>query len=98
MFINAITPMEFGETTSQQTINTNSTGLPFASLLTDAIAETNRLQQITEEDSQNILMGNIDNLAQVQINSLKAESMVQTTVQLVSRVVNCYKEIMQMQV
>lgn len=98
MFINSITPMQFGENEQTQNITTNTAQIPFASMLSDAFTEMNRLQEITEIDSQNLMLGNVDNLAQVQINSMKAESMIQTTVQLTTRVVNAYKEIMQMQV
>lgn len=99
MFITPIMPMEFGDnnTITQSEVSSVSQ-IPFANLLSQAIEETNKLSEIAEIDSQNLLLGNVDNLAQVQINSMKAESMIQTTVQLTTRVVNAYKEIMQMQI
>ena len=76
-----------------------STGnIPFENILKDAINGTKELTAITEQDNANMLLGDVDNLAQIQINSLKAKTMLQTTVQLTSRVVNAYKEIMQMQI
>ena len=45
-----------------------------------------------------LVNGDADDLAQIQINSMKTSTLLQTTVQLTSRMVNTYKEIMQMQV
>ncbi len=70
----------------------------FKDILTDAIEQTELLQQQADADSLALSLGDVDNLATVQINSLKAQSMLQTTVQLTTRTVNAYKEIMQMQV
>lgn len=98
MFITSITPMQFGEDSNSTSQVSTFADVPFANMLSDAIAETNKLAEITEIDNQNLMLGNVDNLAQVQINSMKYESMVQTTVQLTTRVVNAYKEIMQMQI
>ena len=56
------------------------------------------LQAQSAEDSRKLALGEIDNIAQVQINALKTSTMLQTTVQLTSRAVGAYKEIMQMQV
>lgn len=98
MFITPITPIQFGETNTMQPETSSGVQVPFASMLSDAIAETNSLMEVSAADSQSLLLGDVDNLAQVQINSMKAESMIQTTVQLTTRVVNAYKEIMQMSV
>lgn len=98
MFINSIVPMEFGGTNTNSQTTTSGVELPFASLLTQAMDETKRLQEVTENDTQDLMLGNLDNIAQMQVNSMKAEAMLQTTVQLTTRVVNAYKEVMQMQV
>lgn len=70
----------------------------FGSILQNAINDLETLQAKTAEDSRKLALGQIDDLAQVQINTLKASTMLQTTVQLTGRAVNAYKEIMQMQI
>jgi len=71
--------------------------LPFQDILNDSLKELSAAEEAAAEDSANLALGNADDLAQIQINSLKAEAALQTTVQLTSRVINAYKEIMQMQ-
>lgn len=90
----SINKIDFKENKDQQTKGE----LPFQNILSDAIAQTTQAYKVTEADNQALIMGDVDNLAQVQINSLKAQAMLQTTVQLTSRVVNAYKEIMQTQI
>ena len=92
-----IKPIEFGFHQDEK-VNTSTGNIPFQSILTEAINQTNQATAVTQQDGVDLLLGNVDNLAQVQINSLKASTMLQTTVQLTSRVVNAYKEIMQMQI
>ncbi|MEA4894348.1 MAG: flagellar hook-basal body complex protein FliE [Oscillospiraceae bacterium] len=70
----------------------------FLNILKDAVNDYASLQQTTDSDNASLALGDVDNLAQLQINSLKAEAALQTTVQLTSRAVNAYKEIMQMSV
>ncbi len=96
---NFIVPMEIESKISQQNvINAQSpSDIPFQNLLTDLINETTNAMEVSEIDSYNLAMGEVDNLAQVQINSLKASTMLQTTVQVTTRAVNAYKEIMSMQ-
>jgi len=71
--------------------------ISFSNILGDAVKEYSSLQQSSDKDSAAIALGNTDNLAQIQIDSMKAETALQTTVQLTSRVVSAYKEIMQLQ-
>ena len=96
-FITPIETIGFG-IKNQKITNDVDKNMPFQNVLSQAISETNRLSEISEQDSNDLLFGDVDNLAQIQINSLKAKTMLQTTVQLTSRAVNAYKEIMQMQV
>lgn len=70
----------------------------FDSLLDSAMKNISEVEAQSEADSVNLALGDMNDLAQLQINTLKAESMVQTAVQLTSRVVSAYKEIMQMNV
>ncbi len=100
-FINPsfITPLEFESKLNTQAVAPSTTGsqLPFQNVLSDLIGETQSAMEVSQADSYNLAIGEVDNLAQVQINSLKASTMLQTTVQITTRAVNAYKEIMSMQ-
>lgn len=72
--------------------------MPFADVLREAVSTYEGAKIETDADSLALSLGDINNLAQVQINSMKAQAALSTTVQLTSRAVTAYKEIMQMQV
>ncbi len=72
--------------------------LPFADVLQNAVQTLQEQQQKSDEDAYNLAIGNTDNLAGLMIQSAKLETALTMTVQLTSRAVNAYKEIMQMQV
>ena len=99
-FITAIQQIKPSAFTDEKSSSTGSTkdAIPFANMLTDAIKDYETSQKTADEESNQLALGNSDNLAQVQIDSLKAQTALQTTVQLTSRMVTAYKEIMQMQV
>lgn len=100
MFIVPIQPMR-GLESLQEARETHSEAVSngsFKEIFSNALADYREVQQTAEGDSYQLALGNVDNLAQIQINSMKAESMLQTAVQLTTRMVNAYKEIMQMQI
>jgi len=70
----------------------------FQNVLYDAIAAIEQSQAVSRIDAYNLAFGNVDDLSPIMINTLKAESMLQTTVQVTSRVIAAYKEIMGLQV
>lgn len=72
--------------------------LPFANYLRDAVSNLQETERVSDRDAYNLAMGNTDDLSQVMINSAKYATALEYTVQLSSRVVSAYKEIMQMQV
>lgn len=82
----------------QTTDDEKLASVPFASVLQNAVNEYSTLQETSNQEIQQLALGNADNLAQITIDSLKAKAALQTTVQLTSRIVGAYKEIMQMQV
>ncbi len=100
MFIVPITPMEkmdFSSTekvTAVKDVKENA----FSSILDSAIENFKEADKLSDIDGAGLSLGNADDLAQIQINMLKAETMLQTTVQITSRAVNAYKEIMSIQV
>ena len=70
----------------------------FADALRAAVDTLEESQQAARADGVRLAMGDVDDLAQLQINTMKADSMLQTAVQRTTRAVNAYKEIMQMQI
>lgn len=73
-------------------------GIPFKNMLSEAIENMQQLQEVSAKDAYELAMGRSDDLHNVMINSLAATTAVEMTVQLTSRAVGAYKEIMQMQV
>ena len=100
MFIVPITPMEKMDFSSTEKVTTakEATEGGFSSILDSAIENFKEADKLSDIDGAGLSLGNADDLAQIQINMLKAETMLQTTVQITSRAVNAYKEIMQIQV
>lgn len=96
-FIVPIKPMERMEFTSGKPTE-RPEGSSFESILEQARESLAQTTETADADSWRLAFGDVDDLAQLQINSMKAESMIQTTVQLTTRAVNAYKEIMQMQI
>ncbi len=100
MFIVPITPMEKMDfsTTEKVTTAKDVKENAFSSILDSAIENFKEADKLSDIDNAGLSLGNADDLAQIQINMLKAETMLQTTVQITSRAVNAYKEIMSIQV
>ena len=97
--IEPIKPISFDKTAPVSTkAESGSSAVPFADILKDAVSNYADIQQTTSAEGQSLALGQVDNLAQVQIDSMKAQAALSTTVQLTSRAVTAYKEIMQMQV
>ena len=73
-------------------------GASFEDFLKQAISEAEQANQNAQLSGLGMAVGNLDNITQAQIDTLKAETAVQLAVQVTTRAVNAYKEIMQMQV
>lgn len=74
----------------------NSEQGSFGSMLSNAIGEVDNLYQVTEQDTQALLSGDVDNLALVMSNMTKAETGLNLVVQVRNRVVDAYNELMRM--
>lgn len=72
--------------------------LPFVNYLQDAVSNLQQAEKVSKTDAYNLAMGNTDDLSGIMINSAKYATALEYTVQLSSRIVSAYKEIMQMQV
>lgn len=73
-------------------------GLPFADILQESIETMQETQRISNQDAYDLAMGNTDDIASVMIHSAQATAALEMTVQLASRAVSTYKEILQMQI
>lgn len=73
-------------------------GQSFASIMQEAIDTLAQTQAQAQVDSYNLAMGDIGSLHNLMINSTLEATAVETAVQLTSRAVSAYKEIMQMQI
>lgn len=76
----------------------SAAGSSFGDILQQAMQNYEQMQTASEKDGNALTLGSADDLSQVQINTLKAQSALETAVQLTSHAVSAYKEIMQMSV
>lgn len=85
-------------------LNANSTVTPseaqsnFADALSGAIEGLNNIQLESDQKTQALANGQIDNLHDVMITAQKASVTLETTVQIQKKVIDAYNEIMRMQV
>lgn len=70
----------------------------FASIMQEAMDTLKTTQEQAAADSYDLAMGDISSLHTMMINSAMEATAVETVVQLTSRAVSAYKEIMQMQI
>jgi len=96
--ITRMTPLSSSEEARGGGLREAAGSLPFADVLKNAVQTLQEQQQKSDEDAYDLAIGNTDNLAGLMIQSAKLETALTMTVQLTSRAVNAYKEIMQMQV
>ncbi len=72
--------------------------IPFSDVLQDAVKTMQETQEVSKQDAYDLAMGRSDDLHSVMIHSTQASTALKLTVELTSRVVNAYKEIMQVQI
>lgn len=70
----------------------------FQDLLTNAIKEADDAYVTASEGTQALLTGDADNLAQIMVDSTKAELSLNLVIQVRNKIVDAYTEIMGMQV
>lgn len=78
--------------------NTAGTEVPFKDIFTQALSSIEETSAAKEADSYNLAIGEIDNIADVMINSQKAEVALQMAVQLRNKILDAYSEVMRMNV
>ncbi|MPM72732.1 Flagellar hook-basal body complex protein FliE [bioreactor metagenome] len=84
--------------TQSSGIAKGSGGVPFADVMKSAVENLTQAQQVAAQDSYDLAMGDVSNLHSMMIHAAQETTAVETVVQLTSRAVSSYKEIMQMQV
>ena len=100
MFIVPISPMEpigsLRESTQVQT--QKQAGIPFGDILQESMQNLQETQKVAQQDAYDLAMGTADDLAAISINSAKATAALELTVEVASRAINAYKEILQIQI
>lgn len=70
----------------------------FSNILKETIADVNESQIISDQKTEAMALGEIDDLHDVMISAQKASISLETTVQVQKKVIDAYNEIMRMQV
>lgn len=69
----------------------------FSNVLNQAIENVKESQQAADQSAQSLLMGQSDDLHNVMIQAEQAALALELTVQVTSKAINAYNEIMRMQ-
>ena len=87
----------FGNTAAPETKETGETGT-FLDAMAGLWNQAAEAQAAKSEDMLNLMLGNTDNLEQLQINLTKAEISTELLVNVKNAVVDAYNEIMRMSI
>ena len=72
--------------------------IPFSDVFRDVYENLAEQQEISDRDALDLSLGNSDDLHNIMINSEAAAIALELTVQLTSKALNAYNEIMRMQI
>ena len=75
-----------------------ASGTSFQDMLSNAIESADQLNTVSQTNSEALLAGEVDDIAQVMIDGQKAELALNMVVQVRNKVVDAYNEVMNMQV
>jgi flagellar hook-basal body complex protein FliE len=86
-----------------QSMKTNSSGnsetnVTFGELLSNALGDVNKLQLDANQASINLATGKVQDISEAVIATEKASMALQLTMQVRTKVIDAYQEIMRMQV
>jgi len=76
----------------------SSVSMPFSDYLQQALSNTNTLLVEADSIADDFAAGKIDNIHQVTIAAEKADTALQFTLQIRSKIMDAYSEIMRMQI
>ncbi len=91
-------PAKLVTTQPLQAKNTNSDGVTFGQLLSNALGDVNKLQLDANQSSADLAAGKLQDVSEAVIATEKASIALQLTMQVRSKVIDAYQEIMRMQV
>lgn len=74
-----------------------SSDISFSKVLEDSLKETNRLQLEASRMDRLFAAGAVDNIADVTIAATKADIALSYSVEIISKVLNAYNELMRLQ-
>ncbi len=78
--------------------NADNTKIPFSEYLNEALNNTNQLLLDADKIADDFAAGRTDNIHQVQIAAEKADIALQFTMQIRTKILDAYNEIMRMQI
>lgn len=70
----------------------------FKGMFSDAVSNLEELNSIKNQDSVALMLGNLDDIGAMQVNSEKAEVALQMLVQMRNKVLDGYQEIMRINI
>jgi len=94
--INGISPSV--QSTSTITQTSGQAQSDFANILKQSIENMNNVEALSDQKTEALVNGNIEDLHDVMIAAQKASITVEATVQVQKKVIDAYNEIMRMQV
>lgn len=96
--ISSLTPLASIDKSGAAQQQGKASGLPFADVLSGAMQNLQQTQEVSQQDSYDLALGNVDDLHTMQINSIKASAAVELTAGVTSRVLTAYNQIISMQI
>lgn len=96
MQINPLNLIQFANNPSTA-VSESTNPVAFGEVLQDALNNVNQLQQEADNAARQLALGQIDDIHSVMIKTERAALALELTVQVSSRAINAYNEIMRMQ-
>ncbi len=87
-----------GSSTSKTSGADAAGGASFGDTLTKAIGQVNEMQKTADKGMENLATGRTDNIADVMLQTEKADIALKLMVQVRNKIIDAYSEIMRMQV
>lgn len=83
---------------SKQNVAPGEAQVSFAKQLKSAVERVNEAQVLSDQKTKALAHGKIDDLHDVMITSQKASITLKTAIEMQSKVIDAYKEVMRMQI
>ena len=96
MSIGAVSPAEIYRSNVAQAELQERPSASFGDIFTSLVSQANDQYEIAEAGTEALLSGETDDLAQVMIDSTKAEMSLNMVIQVRNKVLDAYNEIMRM--